>query len=267
MGDSAARDGAGPPDVTALGAVDPITVLHVDRDADFVEMAARLLERERPSLEIRTETRVDAALDRLTAPEIDCVVSGFRFPGTTGLEFVDAVRSRRDQVPIILFSVKDADDVGRDAIAAGATDVVRKRGGRAQYCLLANRIVNAVSHLGAQRLGQQLLGAIEAAREGISLLDDDGRFVYVNQAYADRLGYERGALLGEHWEILYPGDEIDRVEAELIQRIPADSVLREETEMLRADGSAVVTDHVLGYTAAGIMVCNIDVQPATPEAG
>jgi PAS domain S-box-containing protein len=49
------------------------------------------------------------------------------------------------------------------------------------------------------------LHAIETAREGISILDDERRFIYANQAYADLYGYDPDELIREHWELLESG--------------------------------------------------------------
>ena len=45
---------------------------------------------------------------------------------------------------------------------------------RSQYALLANRIRNAVESVWAQNERDRHLEAIETAREGISILDEDG---------------------------------------------------------------------------------------------
>ncbi|MDR9381366.1 MAG: PAS domain-containing protein, partial [Natronomonas sp.] len=59
----------------------------------------------------------------------------------------------------------------------------------------------------AQRERQRQLDAIETAQEGISILDE-GRFIYVNEAYADLYGYEPAEMIGEHWELIYPDEEV-----------------------------------------------------------
>ncbi len=44
----------------------------------------------------------------------------------------------------------------------------------------------------------------ETAVEGIYRVDDSGEFVFVNEAYARILGYEREELLGQHYTIIIP---------------------------------------------------------------
>jgi len=53
--------------------------------------------------------------------------------------------------------------------------------------------------------------AMEAAMDGISLLNEDGEYVYMNQAHADVFEYDADELLGSTWRRLYGDDEIARI--------------------------------------------------------
>ncbi len=48
---------------------------------------------------------------------------------------------------------------------------------------------------------EELANAMKMAIEGISKLDPDGCYIYVNKAYAESLGYNRDELLGKHWSM------------------------------------------------------------------
>ena len=57
----------------------------------------------------------------------------------------------------------------------------------------------------AQTLLQQRLAAIEAAHDGIAIVDDDGRLTYLNGAAARMLGYASSvSALGRKWVAHYP---------------------------------------------------------------
>jgi PAS domain S-box-containing protein len=133
------------------GTTDTVSVLHVDDDEAFLELAARFLEREDERFAIETTTSVAAALDRIEAGGVDCVVSDYDMPGTTGIEFLEAVRERWPDLPFVLFTGKGSEEVASDAITAGVTDYLRKRTGRECYALLANRLRNAVERRRSQR--------------------------------------------------------------------------------------------------------------------
>lgn len=54
---------------------------------------------------------------------------------------------------------------------------------------------------------EQVLETVEGM---VYALDDDGRFTLVTERFADRLGYDREELVGEHASILLDPDDVDR---------------------------------------------------------
>ena len=121
-----------------------ITVLHVDDEPDFLDVTAELLEQQSSDFNIITETSGTEALERLAASDVDCIVSDYKMPEQDGIELLEAVRETYPDVPFILFTGQGSETVASDAIAAGATDYLRKGHGTERYELLANRIKNAV---------------------------------------------------------------------------------------------------------------------------
>ena len=55
--------------------------------------------------------------------------------------------------------------------------------------------------------------AIEASLTGISILDSDGTYTYINEAHADLFGYDAETLVGESWRILYDESTQSEIEA------------------------------------------------------
>ena len=232
-----------------------ISVLHVDDDADLVELAAAYLERNSDSLRVLTETTVDDALSRLETDDVDCVVSDYDMPERNGLDFLRAVRDRYPNLPFILFTGKGSEEIASEAISAGITDYLQKGPGTDQYAVLTNRIENAVSKHDAEQMVSRAYRAMDTAREGIALLDEDGYFQYVNQAYADITGYGQAALVGEHWELLYPDTHVDRVYDEILPAVPRDGRWSGQTVYERADGDRILTSHALAYADDGTLIC------------
>ncbi len=122
-----------------------ITVLHVDDDPEFLELASTLLEREAENIAVETVTSGAAALDRLDDGDVDCVVSDHDMPGRTGIELLREVRKEHDGLPFILFTGNGSEEVAGEAIMADATDYLQKNVGGDTYALLANRVENAVA--------------------------------------------------------------------------------------------------------------------------
>ncbi|MCG1002549.1 MULTISPECIES: response regulator [Halobacterium] len=235
---------------------DSIRVLHVDDEPGFAEMAGEFLEREDDRIEVVTATNASEA-HAMLSDDVDCVVSDFDMPEKNGIEFLEAVREQYPDLPFILFTGKGSEEVASEAISAGASDYLQKEAGTEQYTILANRVLNYVDTARAKSQRQRQLDAIEAAKEGISILDADGEFMYVNEAYADLYGYEPDELVGEHWRILYPDDAVSRVEDEILPTVHEEGVWSGQTPGLRADGETFVEDHTLALTERDELVCTV----------
>jgi PAS domain S-box-containing protein len=128
-----------------------IRVLYVDDEPDFAALAAQFLTRESDRFTVLTETRAAAGLDRLDEGRVDCVVSDYDMPEMDGLAFLVAVRERYPNLPFVLVTGRGSEELASEAISAGVTDYLQKRGGREQYAILANRILNAVAQARAER--------------------------------------------------------------------------------------------------------------------
>ena len=234
-----------------------IRVLHVDDDAQRTAATKRVIEDLRENIAVATETRVETGLTRLAEESFDCVVSDYEMPDRDGLAFLDAVREKYPDLPFILFTGKGSEEIASEAISAGVTDYLQKGNGIDSYRILSDRIENAVAKREAEAEARNVHRAMEAARAGISLLDDEGRFTYVNQAYADLYGYDPDAMVGERWGMIYPDFELERVNEEILPAVRGTGTWRGETTGLRYDGSTFVEDHTLARRDDGGLVCAV----------
>ncbi|MFB6354132.1 MAG: response regulator [Halobacteriales archaeon] len=191
---------------------DPIRVLQVEDEPEFAELTADYLEREDERLVVDSAPDASAALDRLAADEVDCVVSDYDLAERTGIDLLEAVRASYPDLPVILFTGKGSEEVASDAISAGVTDYLQK-GGADQFALLANRVVNAVeqrrARAAAARTERRLLELSENTNDVLWMFNHDwSELLFVNSAYetiwgrsADRLEADsRDFLNGIHPE-------------------------------------------------------------------
>jgi len=163
---------------------EPIQLLHVDDEADLVELAATFLEREREDFDVSTATNAAKGLDHLAVESVDCIVSDYDMPGMDGLEFLEAVREDHPNLPFILFTGRGSEEIASEAISAGVTEYLNEGTGTDQYTVLANRIDNAVSQYRAER---DLRASTERMRklyrgitDAIFVLDSDWRITHLN---------------------------------------------------------------------------------------
>lgn len=51
--------------------------------------------------------------------------------------------------------------------------------------------------------------AINTSHEGIAILNENGEYIYINEAHAEMFGYTVDELIGKTWEVLYKPNDID----------------------------------------------------------
>lgn len=232
-----------------------ICVLHVDDEPDLADLTADMLEREDDRFSIVTATNADEGLRRLAADEFDCIISDYNMPRQNGLMFLEAVRETYAELPFILYTGKGSEEVASDAISAGVTDYLQKGRGTDQYTVLANRVSNAVAHYRAQQDRDRRREAIESAREGISILNESGEFIYVNEAYANLYGYRSEEMLGKQWELICPEEEVSPVRQDILSIVTEKGYWHGETTGLRADSTTFPEDHVFSQIDSNEVVC------------
>jgi CheY-like chemotaxis protein len=138
---------------------EPIRVLYVDDDANSLEVRAMVLEEY--GLDILTETNVGDAKRRLADTDVDCVLSDLDMPDQDGFDLLEHVDEVAPDLPFILFTSHESDDVIERALEAGVTDYFPKSMTNLSYRLLAHRIRQAVRIADAER-------ALAAESQGIS---------------------------------------------------------------------------------------------------
>ena len=242
-----------------------IRVLHVDDEPAFAELAAEFLKREDDCFTVETVRSASEGLEHLSHDDFDCIVSDYDMPGQNGIEFLKSVRKKYPDLPFVLFTGKGSEEIAGEAISAGVTDYLQKKSGANQYTVLANRLRNAVQRYRAEKERKRQREAIETAQEGISILNEDGEYIYVNQAYADIYGYEPDEITGENWELTCPDGETETAQDVIMSTVAADGYWSGETVGLRADGTTFLEDHTVARTDTGELICSVRDRSAEQE--
>lgn len=213
-------------------------MLHVDDDPELLDLLSFCLERENDRLQVVSTTDTSEGLERLRSDDrIECVLSDYDMPAMDGFAFMARVRRLRPNVPFVLYTGRGDEEIAAEAIARGVDDYVRKGAGRTHYLKLGVRIEREVARARAERETEVRLAALEAAREGICILDSEGRVNYANDEYLSLYGYEREALLGQSWTTLHPDAEVEFITSEVLPVVESEGEWRGTSEGRRADGS------------------------------
>jgi diguanylate cyclase (GGDEF)-like protein/PAS domain S-box-containing protein len=99
---------------------------------------------------------------------------------------------------------------------------------------------------------RQQTDAMEAAIDGMALLDEEGRYIYLNRAHAKLYSYENaGELIGKNWKFLYDSDALYHFEQEIMPEFGRKGGWHGEAIGTRKDGSKFPQELSLTTTADG----------------
>jgi len=98
--------------------------------------------------------------------------------------------------------------------------------------------------------------AISSSMDGISMLNSDGKFEYMNNAFANIYGYNSpDELLDETWKVLYRESDSAYFEENVLPQIMCEGRWRGETVGKRKNGSIFYQEVSLSSTADNGMIC------------
>lgn len=91
---------------------------------------------------------------------------------------------------------------------------------------------------------ERLINAINSSTEGITITDENDRFIYVNAAYARIFGRTEDELIGDTWRMIVPPETIAPTEKGLSETMHNRDVrvFKGEVPGLRKDGSIIPID-------------------------
>lgn len=201
---------------------EPIELLHVEDDDQFAETMATYLEDAIGEFVVTRVPDGEAALDRLSATTVDCVVSDYRMPGMDGIELSRAVAERAPQLPFVLFTGRGSEAVAGEAVDAAVTSYLPKRADREGFERLAERVRDAVARAHTAVSYREVF---DKAGVGLTVRDPEtSRLLAVNDTYCETLGRDRDSVLADGDAMLEPdgGEPASRTTGDTENRENAD---------------------------------------------
>jgi PAS domain S-box-containing protein len=108
----------------------------------------------------------------------------------------------------------------------------------------------------AEETLQKQRAAIEAAIDGVAILDEAGRFTYLNSTHVDLFGYNnQNQLIGRNWLELYSPQDVLRFENEAFPQLKRCGKWRGSVTARRLGGSTFAEEISLTQVEGGGLVC------------
>ena len=255
-----------------MSATEPSRILIVDDEIFNCELLEMYLDIfGHASVVARSGPEALACLDS----SIDLVLMDVNMPGMTGFEATAAIRANPEhaEIPIIMVTALNSQEDRLNAVRVGASDYISKpvdevelrvrleaqlKVKRAQDALIRHqeeleRLVDERTWQ-LQEKNRELENKnreiqatnilLEHAVEGISQLDEAGRFVLVNAAFAQMFGYAPEQMLGLHWEQTLSPENRESYRVAL-QQMRVHGKTEVEAAGVRQDGSRLFMQAVL----------------------
>ncbi|KAA3630098.1 MAG: EAL domain-containing protein [Proteobacteria bacterium] len=165
--------------------------------------------------QITTVNNGKQALELLDRQQFDMALLDMRMPGIGGAEIMAGITARELDTAVIVVSGDATFDAAASALRQGAYDFIRK-----PYAIeqLLRSVSNALKERQLKRENERIHERlrhserlhrymVNSSPDIIYILDDKGRFVFLNNKVEELLGYKRQDLLGRHYsEIIHPDD-------------------------------------------------------------
>ncbi len=104
-----------------------IRILHVEDSADDQLILKRSLKKNMPiNYELTSVDTGTKGLTKIEKENFDLLISDYRLPDMTGIEFVKQLKKRQNKIPIILATGKGSENVAVEAMKLGVRDYINK---------------------------------------------------------------------------------------------------------------------------------------------
>ncbi|MBL1177427.1 PAS domain S-box protein [Pantanalinema sp. GBBB05] len=124
-----------------------------------------------------------------------------------------------------------------------------------QSCLL-NVAIDITASKQTEELLKRQLTAIETSIDGVAILDQSGRYTYLNQAHAQLFGYHNPEdLIGKSWRELYDTSEGTRFEQEILPTLSQQGYWRGEVIGKHQSGRPIFQEMALTRLEDGGLIC------------
>jgi PAS domain S-box-containing protein len=229
-----------------MGSSRRIVYAVASKDASHVDATLSRLSSVLRDGEVTVVESADAARREVEDGDVAAVLSDYELPDETGTELASSLVGGESEVSVVLFTGRLTPDVVSECQEEAVTELVQRKS-EASTRVAAETVRSVVdSEDGTadddgrtEAFRRHLQVAVEAIEDGIYALDDEGRFVAVNDAYAEMTGYPREELLGEPASKVIGDDFTTEVEEMRSSFAAGADVVTVEGELTTASGRSL----------------------------
>ena len=228
-------------------------------ETDWVETVADALTAHTDAVVERAATAA-AALEAVRNESVECLLSEYALPETTGVELLESVRADHETLPVILCTASGSEAVAADAVAAGVTDYIALDAPAVDIEDVLDRIARSVETAREAKTrrdrARQFDAIFEDARTATWVLDPDGTLARMNETAREMADTTVEGAAGEPFWTLPWWSAASETQTD-VRRIV-------ETAMDGAFGNAVVTEAVAGEASR---VVDLSARPVCDDRG
>lgn len=196
-----------------------LEILLIDDNYDDVILIQEMLKEVKDlKVNLKCADRLGTGLKILVNDGIDAVLLDLSLPDSHGLETVVKVHHFRHNVPIIVLTGLDDEEMGRNAVQAGAQDYLVKDEVNGNLLLRAIRYAIERNEIKKDLLASEnrFRGLVENNADAIIVIDKNSKVNYVNPAAETLFDLEKEDFIGEIFG--YPVVAGDIVEIDLLNK-------------------------------------------------
>ena len=196
-----------------------LDILLVDDNPDDVLLIQEMLKEVRdPKINLENADRLSSGLNILTDDNIDVVLLDLSLPDSHGLETIIRILDCREEIPIIVLTGLDDEEMGRNAVQTGAQDYLVKDEVNGNILLRAIRYAIERNEIKKDLLASEnrLRRLVEKNADAIIVTDKKSKVLYVNPAAITLFDRKKKAFIGELFG--YPVVSGDIVEIDIISK-------------------------------------------------
>lgn len=190
-----------------------ISALFVDDERSILEITKIFLEKG-GDIHVDTAISAEEGMGKLKDGNYDVIISDYDMPVYDGIWFLKELRSGGDDTPFIMFTGRGRESVAIEALNSGATFYLQKGGDpKAQFADLKNAVIQTAQRKFAEeevRMARDFLdNIINSIADPVFVKDRDHRWILLNDAYCNLMGYARDQLINRTDHDFFPKDEAD----------------------------------------------------------